>query len=40
MNTTNAISFISSMASSDSSYDILMDMINDMDLEVKDVFMV
>ncbi len=37
MNTTNALSFISSMAASESSYDILMDMINEMDLEITDV---
>ncbi len=37
MNTTNALSFISSMASSEASYNILMDMINEMDLEVTDV---
>ncbi len=39
MNTDNALSFISSMASSESSYNILMDMINEMDLEVKNVCM-
>ncbi len=39
MNTVNALSFISSMAASDASYNILMDMINDMDLEVTDVCM-
>ncbi len=39
MNTANALSFISSMASSEASYDILMDMINEMELEVMDVCM-
>ncbi len=37
MNTSNALSFISSIATSEASYDILMDMINEMDLEVMDV---
>ncbi len=37
MNTANALSFISSMASSEASYNILMDMINEMELEVTDV---
>ncbi len=37
MNTTNALSFISSMAASEASYNILMDIINEMDLEVTDV---
>ncbi len=37
MNTTNALSFISSMATSEASYNILMDMISEMELEVKDV---
>ncbi len=39
MNTANALSFISAMASSEASYNILMDMINEMDLEVRDVCM-
>ncbi len=39
MNTANTISFISSMVSSEASYNILMDMINEMDLEVMDVCM-
>ncbi len=37
MNTNNALSFISSIAATDASYDILLDMINEMDLEVMDV---
>ncbi len=39
MNTANSLSFISSMVSSEASYNILMDMINDMELEVMDVCM-
>ncbi len=39
MNTTNALSFISSMAASEASYSILMDMISEMELEVTDVCM-
>ncbi len=34
MNTDNALAFLSSLASSDSSYRTLVDMINDMDLEI------
>jgi len=34
MNTDTALSFISSMISSESSYRTLVDMINDMDLEI------
>ncbi len=39
MNTENTLSFISSMISSEASYNILVDMINDMDLELMDVCM-
>jgi hypothetical protein len=34
MNTDNALAFLSSLSSSDSSYRTLVDMINDMDLEI------
>lgn len=34
MNTDNALAFLSSITSSDSSYRTLVDMINDMDLEI------
>ena len=37
MNTDNALSFISSMISSESSYRTLVDMISEMDLELQDV---
>ena len=37
MNTDNTLSFISSMISSESSFMTLMDMISDMDLELKDI---
>ncbi len=39
MKTDNALSFISSMVSSEASYNILVDMINDMDLELMDICM-
>ncbi len=39
MNTDNTLSFISSMISSEASYNILVDMINDMDLELMDICM-
>lgn len=37
MNTENTLSRISSMVSSEASYRILMDMINEMDLELMDI---
>ena len=37
MNTDNALTFISSMISSESSYRTLVDMINDMELELMDI---
>lgn len=37
MNTDNALTFISSMISSDASYRTLMDMIDEMGLELMDV---
>lgn len=37
MNTDNTLSFISSMISSEASYQALMDMINEMDLEIMGV---
>jgi hypothetical protein len=37
MNTDNAISVLSSMLSSEDSFSTLMDMINDMDLELRDI---
>lgn len=37
MNTDNAISVLSSMFSSEDSFLTLMDMINDMDLELRDI---
>ncbi len=37
MNTDNTLSFISSMVSVDPSYKTLVDLINDMDLELKDI---
>ncbi len=37
MNTENTLSFIGSMISSEASYNILVDMINEMDLELMDV---
>lgn len=37
MNTDNTLAFISSMISSEASYRTLLDMINDMELELKDV---
>jgi hypothetical protein len=39
MNTDNALAFISSMISSETSYNTLMDMINEMDLELMDICM-
>ena len=39
MNTDNALSFISSMISSETSYMTLVDMIQEMDLEVTDICM-
>ena len=37
MNTDNTLAFLSSMVSSDASYNALMDMINEMDLELMGV---
>lgn len=34
MNTDNTIAFLNSMASSDASYNAIIDMINEMDLEL------
>ena len=39
MNTDNALTFISSMISSETSYMTLVDMIQEMDLEVTDICM-
>ncbi len=40
MNTDNTLSFISSMVSVDPSYKTLVDLINDMDLELRDICLV
>ncbi len=37
MKTENTLNFISSMVTSDASYNVLMDMINEMDLELMDI---
>ncbi len=37
MKTDSTLAFISSMVSSDASYTVLMDMINEMDLEIMEV---